>query len=640
MIFFVPSYDASGANPDTVFIETAVGGLGQNSCDITFSNNDTGAGAVGELQNAQGNAGNITATFSNAENFMNEGDVLAIGGLVDGGENNGLFIVKNQPAYNGGTTETDFEFRTGANSQAPFAQNQFEAYGPLDPAGSEEGTLYIGIKLSVLAASDGTLLDGAGSPIRTGAFAESFAAHPSVDNTPGAGREYLAYETFGNVSLQEAYVVGNTITTDATNGDIDFVIGDTAAREFSVQTGTNNQGDITFGNAGANLNLRHYTGNFAGDINVSGATQSLSADNGQFVISGESALANSIAVTEGSGGAGEAVLIVGLGAGGTSGGLKLDDGTGEITIDAGGYSDSSMLTYAFAPATSFDVESAAVSIGTDATAGTTFTVGESSALNTISMDAGTGGVTILADDNSSIDVSGGTMSVAGIGLSLEAGTGSFELKGDTDSNIELNAGAAGQAYLGIYADNSAGDGLVSLGMKSDGTAGADVVGISGDINIMGRIATPASAADLATDAYRKPMGVYMEAKAAITVGQVLCLQSNVNLQRVQAAEANAAQDNDRRFFGIALEAAGAAGDILGVATVAGSIAFVKFDVNPATADVGKPVYIHTTAGDASLTAPTASASSVVKIGLLMGDTADGNGNFAVMLQPQFIAQRP
>ena len=256
------------------------------------------------------------------------------------------------------------------------------------------------------------------------------------------------------------------------------------------------------------------------------------------------------------------------------------------------------------------------------------------------MDAGTDAFTILADAASSIDVSAGSMSVAGIGLSLEAGTAGFNLKGDTDSDIELNAGAAGQAYLGIYADNSAGDGLVSLGMKSDATAGTDVLGISANINIIGRVASPVAVTDLAADGYRKPMGVYMEAKTAISIGQVLCLQSNSSQQRVQGAEANAAADNDRRFFGIALEAATNPGDVLACATVAGSIAFVKFDVNPLTADVGKPVYIHTTAGDASLTAPTASASSVVKIGLLMGDTADANGNFSVLLQPQFIAQRP
>ena len=636
--YLAPSYDAGGANPDTVFIESAVGGEGQNGCDLTFSNND--AATVGSLTNLAGNGGNITANFINGENFQNEGDVLAIGGLVDGGENNGLFVVDNQPAYDAASNTTDFEFRKSTNSQAPFAQNQFEAFGPLDPSGTEEGTLYVGIKLSVLAASDGSLLDAAGGSIAIGAFAESFASHPSVDSTPNAGREYLSYETFGNVSLQEAYEVGNVITTDASNGDIDFIIGDAADRRFEVATNTNNQGDVVFSNAGGLKNLRHFTGNFASDINLSGGTQTLSADNGQFIIQGQDALVNSIIISENGGAAGDAVLIVGLGAGGTSGGLKLDGGTGEITIDAGAYSDSSMASYAFAPATSFDVESAAVTIGTDNSDASTFTVGEAANLNTILMDAGTGAFDILADAASSIDVSGGSMSVAGIGLTLEAGTAGFNLKGDTDSDIELNGAAAGQASLGIYADNSVGEGIISLGMKSDATAGTDVLGISAELNIIGRIANPTVVGDLATDSYRKPMGVYMLAKSAISIGEVLCLQSNSADQRVQGAEADAAQDNDRRFFGIALEAATNPGDLVACATVAGSIAFVKFDAAPLTADVGKPVYIHTTAGQVSLTAPTASASSVVKVGLLMGDTADANGNYSILIQPQFIAQRP
>jgi len=55
---------------------------------------------------------------------------------------------------------------------------------------------------------------------------------------------------------------------------------------------------------------------------------------------------------------------------------------------------------------------------------------------------------------------------------------------------------------------------------------------------------------------------------------------------------------------------------------------VVFDTNVATSDIGKYAYLSTTAGQATLTAPTASGSSVVRLGIVAG--ADGSSTATVL----------
>jgi len=64
---------------------------------------------------------------------------------------------------------------------------------------------------------------------------------------------------------------------------------------------------------------------------------------------------------------------------------------------------------------------------------------------------------------------------------------------------------------------------------------------------------------------------------------------------------------------------------------------VLFDGNVTTADIGKYVYLSETAGQATLTAPTAGGSSVVRVGIVAG--ADGTSTATVLLSglPVLIA---
>ena len=91
------------------------------------------------------------------------------------------------------------------------------------------------------------------------------------------------------------------------------------------------------------------------------------------------------------------------------------------------------------------------------------------------------------------------------------------------------------------------------------------------------------------------------------------------------------------IVGVALEAgpSGAAA-VKQVMTTCGQVAGAKFTSNPSSGDQGKAVYLSTTAGQVSLTAPSASGDKVVRIGFLYSSTAITTGVYPVIWQPQFI----
>jgi hypothetical protein len=91
------------------------------------------------------------------------------------------------------------------------------------------------------------------------------------------------------------------------------------------------------------------------------------------------------------------------------------------------------------------------------------------------------------------------------------------------------------------------------------------------------------------------------------------------------------------IVGVALEAgpSGAAA-VKQVMTTCGQVTGAKFTSNPSSGDQGKAVYLSTTAGQVSLTAPSASGDKVVRIGFLYSSTALSTGVYPVIWQPQFI----
>ena len=91
--------------------------------------------------------------------------------------------------------------------------------------------------------------------------------------------------------------------------------------------------------------------------------------------------------------------------------------------------------------------------------------------------------------------------------------------------------------------------------------------------------------------------------------------------------------------GFALEAgpSGAAA-VKAVMTTQGQITGAKFTSNPSSGDQGKAVYLSTTAGSVSLTAPSASGDQVFRVGFLYSATQipSATGVYPIIFQPQFI----
>ena len=93
------------------------------------------------------------------------------------------------------------------------------------------------------------------------------------------------------------------------------------------------------------------------------------------------------------------------------------------------------------------------------------------------------------------------------------------------------------------------------------------------------------------------------------------------------------------IVGVSLEAgpSGAAA-VKQVMTTCGQVSGVTFTSNPSSGDQGKAVYLSTTAGQATLTAPSASGDHVVRIGFLYSSTAITTGVYPIIWQPQYITQ--
>jgi hypothetical protein len=71
----------------------------------------------------------------------------------------------------------------------------------------------------------------------------------------------------------------------------------------------------------------------------------------------------------------------------------------------------------------------------------------------------------------------------------------------------------------------------------------------------------------------------------------------------------------------------------------GQVAGVKFTGgNPSTGDRGKPVYLSTTAGQVSLTAPSASGDHVVRVGFVYSVTPLDTNVYPIIFQTQYMSQ--
>jgi hypothetical protein len=130
------------------------------------------------------------------------------------------------------------------------------------------------------------------------------------------------------------------------------------------------------------------------------------------------------------------------------------------------------------------------------------------------------------------------------------------------------------------------------------------------------------------------------AGTTLFAGEIVTIQSTSTTSAPTVIYANAATAGAKGFAGVCPTNQTIANLSFGqVASVPGTITFVGLTAAPSAGDSGKPVYLSTTDGKGTLTAPSGSGQRVFIIGYLTSTTAVGL-LYPVQLMPQFIADIP
>jgi len=473
-----------------------------------------------------------------------------------------------------------------------------------------------------------------------------------VNTSTGSGTSWTLLTAGGGNSLQAAYAAGNTIVTNAGDGDLD--VSGTEAISLDASAASN------FTVAGANLDLGTTT---SGDVNVSAAGE-LDLDAVTTMVlntaNAADASANDITITAASSTAGTAdgaSIILTPGDGfttGVAGSVDIlgpnDEDEALVTLTTTGTngdsvglfvgdSDPSGSITALAGSLFFrDTGSGAeLYLNQSSGSGTTWTAlstGGAVTLqnayvngNTITTSAGEGDVTLtgtedfvvtlsdmLVDTTASISLDADAASnftVAGANLTLETTTsGTVDINSAAD--IDITFAAANSAAM-VVDDGS------NTYMTFDSTVAEPAVEVSQFLDIVGSGA-----------------GVTLTAGEAIVAGDVLTIEATSG--DAILADSNTGTTLDGLAIGVAAFAAADTAPVK-VYTVAGNLIPVSFSAAPAAASNGSPVFVSATPGRATLTAPTGSGNVVYLLGILQG--ADGaDTSPLVLFQPQFIAVRP
>lgn len=117
---------------------------------------------------------------------------------------------------------------------------------------------------------------------------------------------------------------------------------------------------------------------------------------------------------------------------------------------------------------------------------------------------------------------------------------------------------------------------------------------------------------------------------ALSANSIITFDTNAGGGR--AIFSNAGTVGRKFSSGITRDAAAGVGLSIRVLLRPGSLVPMNFDVAPAAGDQGKAVYLHTVNGQVSLTAPIASGTTIIRVGILQ----DASGP-TVLFLPQFVA---
>jgi hypothetical protein len=325
--------------------------------------------------------------------------------------------------------------------------------------------------------------------------------------------------------------------------------------------------------------------------------------------------------------AADKTLTVAVSNSGSGAGLLDVDADGAITVDAGaGLSLQGGAASDFTSSTGLLTVSGGSGVTVTSTGGTL-------TLN------GTGQIVDLNGASLDIDTTAGvTMDATGISLDSDAASnfttssGALTLTSAAAATWSTGAGKLSITGAGgIDLDTSGGAGAVTL---LDNNAAA--LEIKEGSNSYLKFNTTNSLEGIVAG---KPISVDSSiaifkasgAGAALNQGDIVYLTSSNNYQKASAATSSA---DAALPIGTAQYAASNGANVL---VGLGGIVKVKFGSNPAGGDVGNLVYLDTTAGQGTQTAPTASGSRVYRLGILL---TTGAAVCDVLWQPQMIIDNP
>jgi hypothetical protein len=379
-------------------------------------------------------------------------------------------------------------------------------------------------------------------------------------------------------SLQDAYVSGNTITTSGGEGNL--VVAGTEKLEVTATNGL----EVT--------NLLDLNGSLDADVTLfevdsSGAISLDSTSTASnFTLTANDAGTATLTIAATNSGAGVADIDVDAdGALNLTGGAasKINTTAGDLTLDA---------------------EAASLVLDGGEAAADAVRIVASNAAGGIDVDAGTGGITVDT-------------------------TGALSIDSADTTNLTMTANAVGSKTLTVEANNAG--------------AGGAVLALKAETSVQLGDSTSYSTALIETQNFvniKRSAGLSIVAGETLAVGDALVAEYDSGSASVRYFKAanNAATDAERNVHGIALSSAASAGN----AATMGSISGVSVSTaltGLVTGDVGKTVYLGT-GGALTLTAPTASGTTVFKVGYIISHNGGPSSTAVVLFQPQFIAKNP
>lgn len=496
-----------------------------------------------------------------------------------------------------------------------------------------------GMTMNGDAAGVGSVTLGATNTINT--FTVDAAAAISLDaaassnvNVAGAGATLTLGTSGGGVNrtiINSAGTGTNAITLNASAGGFD-IDGTTAASaitstEANLTVSTATSGALALTSAGTNTMT-----------SASGSALTLNDGVATFVMTSGSITETSLVDTTLTG-SGTMTL--------TGGGVsKFGDDTGTWDFDgSGNLTETGMVAVTITPSAAMTLTAGAASTWSTGAGALTIT---SAAACTWSTGAGllsitgAGGITQTSTGGAyTVTATGQNVTIDGAALSID-GTASSNIS-VTGADLTLSTITSGSfrvTAVGAYITTSTTYDIDSSGAFTLDAATVTIGGDTdtGDIAILSGTGDVELSSDNAAKEvrlvsnYPKMVRGINAGAAGVTAGD--CLYGDIvgGALRVSSTDADAVATS--QFIGIAANTA-AAGNLCNVVVVGivkevtGDGAFV------AANNLGKKVYLSTTAGKISLTPPTGLGDVIFQVGICMG----GSGTaWEVLLQPQFIME--